>query len=253
MGEIVYIYQDRVITDSLMVSDVFGKEHKNVIRDINKQIEKLKEAGEEEFSRLNFEQSEYTNERGKTYIKYLLTEDAFTMITMSYTTVEAMKFKVKYINEFKRMRDLLGNKNSRLPSTFSEALRLAADLQEEKEKLEKQNKLLKPKADSHDHFLDSKNNRNMEATAKALKVGRNNLFKFLREDEIKIMGKGKTIPYQKYIDAGYFVVVETPKNGFSVSQTYVTKDGVEYLSKKIRKHFMKFPYMMQYASMINSD
>jgi Rha family phage regulatory protein len=60
----------KVVTDSLTVAEVFGKEHKNVIRDIENQIIKLIEAGERGFSLLNFERSNYTNERGREYEKF---------------------------------------------------------------------------------------------------------------------------------------------------------------------------------------
>lgn len=61
------------------MAEVFDKEHKNVLRDIEGQIQKLKEAGEKEFSRLNFEQSNYTNERGRQYTKINMTENAFAL------------------------------------------------------------------------------------------------------------------------------------------------------------------------------
>jgi anti-repressor protein len=115
MNELVFIEKGQVVTDSLTVAEVFGKEHKNVMRDITNQVLKLQEAGEKEFSLLNFERSDYTNERGKTYERFLLTEDAFTLIAMSYTTPEAMKFKVKFIEAFKGMRKELSS-----PKTLTE-------------------------------------------------------------------------------------------------------------------------------------
>ncbi|MDP5275069.1 Rha family transcriptional regulator, partial [Chengkuizengella axinellae] len=83
MNQLVYIENNRVVTDSLTVAEVFGKRHDHVIRDIKSQIEKLNEVGESEFSLTNFGESDYINERGKKYSKYLLTEDAFTLIAMS--------------------------------------------------------------------------------------------------------------------------------------------------------------------------
>jgi Rha family phage regulatory protein len=44
---------------------------------------------------LNFEESTYKNERGREYKKYLLTEEAFTLVAMSYTTPEAMKMNIR--------------------------------------------------------------------------------------------------------------------------------------------------------------
>jgi Rha family phage regulatory protein len=47
--ELVFIENNRVVTDSLTVAEVFGKEHKHVVRDIEVQISKLHEAEEHEF------------------------------------------------------------------------------------------------------------------------------------------------------------------------------------------------------------
>ncbi|WP_297987973.1 Rha family transcriptional regulator, partial [uncultured Anoxybacillus sp.] len=105
MNQLVFIDNGRAVTDSLTVAEVFGKEHKHVIRDIEVQIEKLIEAGEREWGVSNFGQTQYQHPQNKQwYKKYLLTEEAFTLVAMSYTTPEAMKMKVRFIEEFKRMR-----------------------------------------------------------------------------------------------------------------------------------------------------
>ncbi|MET3064717.1 Rha family transcriptional regulator [Bacillus paranthracis] len=105
MSNIVFIENNEVVTDSLMVAEVFGKEHKNVIRD----IEKLLETGV--VSPLNFEQSTYINERAREYKKYNLTKDGFTLLAMGFTGKEALKFKMMYIDEFNRMEQELKNRN----------------------------------------------------------------------------------------------------------------------------------------------
>lgn len=108
MNNLVFIDANRVVTDSLMVAEVFRKEHKNVLRDIEAQIENLNEAGEHEWGVLNFEQTQYKHEQNKQwYKKFLLAEEAFTLVAFAYITPEAMKMKVKFIQEFKRMRDEL--------------------------------------------------------------------------------------------------------------------------------------------------
>ncbi len=47
----------KVLTTSLKIAETFGKEHKNVLKDIRGL------QCSEEFNRLNFEQSEYLNEQ----------------------------------------------------------------------------------------------------------------------------------------------------------------------------------------------
>ena len=228
MNELVFVENGQAVTDSLTVAEVFGKDHDKVMRDINNQVIKLVEAGEEKFSTANFGVSIYRTVRGREYTKFTLTEDAFTLIAMSYTTPEAMKFKVKFIQEFKRMKETL-QKQFVVPTTFAEALRLAADLQEENERN-------KPKVEAHDKFISGENYQKVGQVAKVLGVGRNKLFAFLRDNKVFMTDN---TPYQQYIDRGYFVVKEKPiEMGSQVinkPQTYVTAKGVDYISRILNK------------------
>lgn len=132
MTQLVFIDNGRVVTDTLIISEMFGKTHDNVMRDTRNQIEKIKEAGESEFSLLNFEESTYTSDRGRNYPKIDMTEEGFVLVAMSYVTAEAMKMKVKFIQEFKRMREQI----SKMPvlterQAMIQSLKLAVELAEE--------------------------------------------------------------------------------------------------------------------------
>ncbi|MDA2523361.1 ORF6C domain-containing protein [Bacillus cereus] len=106
VSEFVFMEGNQVVTDSLTMAQMFGKEHKNVIRDVEVQLEKLNEANETEWGQLNFEHTQYQHYQNKQwYPKFNLTEDAFAIVAMSYITPEAMKMKIKFLNEFKRMKE----------------------------------------------------------------------------------------------------------------------------------------------------
>lgn len=229
MNGLVFVKENKVVTDSLMVAEVFGKEHKNVMRDIEKQIWKLEEGKQQKFNKLNFERIFYKDSMNRDREKFLLSEDAFTLIAMSYTTVEAMIMKVKFIQEFKRIKEELMSLTPKLPQTFSEALRLAADLQDEIERN-------KPKIEKHDRFLSGENLQKVGDVAKVLKVGRNKLFELLRTKKILM---SDNVPYQKYIDRGYFEVKETPVSmgGQTINkpQTFVTAKGIDYIDNLLNK------------------
>lgn len=108
MNQLVFIQNGQVFTDSLTVAQKFNKTHDNVMRDIKVQLAKLCEAGEQEWGVINFEETHYQHPQNQQwYPKYDLTEDAFAIIAMSYTTPEAMKMKVRFLGEFKRMRQQL--------------------------------------------------------------------------------------------------------------------------------------------------
>lgn len=115
---------------SLQVALAFGKEHKNVLRDIQNTVDKC----EQSFTGLNFELSEYTDPTGRKLPMYLLSKDGLMLVTMGYVTPEAMKIKVAYIARFNEMEAQLraGTGKPMLPEDYIAALRALADAEEEK-------------------------------------------------------------------------------------------------------------------------
>lgn len=115
---------------SLQVAEAFGKEHRNVMRDIRETIAKCSES----FSALNFELAEYRDEQDKPRPMYILSKDGLMMVAMAYTTPEAMRVKEAFINRFNEMEARLsgGYALPRIPQSFPDALRMIADIEEEK-------------------------------------------------------------------------------------------------------------------------
>lgn len=99
-------------TTSMNIAEVFGKLHKNILRD----IEALKPNLPQRFWELNFELSNYETKSGKNTVTknpmYLLTRDAFTLLVMGFTGKKALQFKVAYIAEFNRMQALLQERHA---------------------------------------------------------------------------------------------------------------------------------------------
>ena len=61
------------------------------------------------------------------------------------------------------------------------------------------------------------------------KLGRNNMFKYLRSKKILM---SDNVPYQQYIK--YFKVIPTvAENGFKSNKTLLRPNGVEYIVKKL--------------------
>lgn len=125
-----------------------------------------------------------------------------------------------------------------VPTTFAEALRLAADQQEKIEAQAKQLEEQKPKVEFFDTVADSKTAISMNDVAKVLGIkgmGRNNLFEFLRNEKILM---SNNVPFQIYVDRGYFRVIEQKymKNGEPCMniKTLVYQKGVDFISKTIK-------------------
>ncbi len=97
----VYEKKGQPVTSSRKVAEVFGKEHYNVIRD----IESLDCS--QEFTALNFEVSSYKDKSGKRNPEYILTKDGFTFLVMGYRGKKAARFKEEYIRQFNEMRTFI--------------------------------------------------------------------------------------------------------------------------------------------------
>lgn len=95
-------------TNSKNVADVFGKEHRNVLKDI-KNLE-----CSDSFRALNFELSYYTSEQNKRLPCVEMTKDGFAFLCMGYRGKKAAEFKEAYISEFNRMSDNLNSISARV-------------------------------------------------------------------------------------------------------------------------------------------
>ena len=96
--------EERPCVTSLDVAETFGKEHRNVMRDINKLN------CSPEFNALNFERIKYVDSRGRNQDAYVMTRDGFTLLVMGYNGKLAMKFKEAYIKQFNAMENVLRKK-----------------------------------------------------------------------------------------------------------------------------------------------
>lgn len=89
--------KDTMRANSLLVSKIFEKRHDNVLADV-KNLD-----CSTEFSLLNFQESTYTDERGKRQPCIDMTRGGFTFLVMGYRGKKAAKFKEAYIKRFNEM------------------------------------------------------------------------------------------------------------------------------------------------------
>ena len=93
--------EEKLITTSLQVAEVFEKEHARVLRDIREL------SCSEDFRNGNFAESSYINSQNKKQPMYQITKDGFVLLVMGYTGEKAMKFKEDYIKAFNKMENEL--------------------------------------------------------------------------------------------------------------------------------------------------
>lgn len=125
-------------------------------------------------------------------------------------------------------------------------IQLATQLKHEQEarKLaEKKIEEQKPLVEFANKVSNTSNVIDMGKMAKLLKdeninIGRNRLFTWLRKNKILM---SNNIPYQRYIEGGYFQVkestYETPYGTKTLQTTYVTGKGQIYITEKLRKEY----------------
>lgn len=217
MNDLVIMKDQQAVTSSLQVAETFNKEHKNIIRDIGH----LLESDSSILSSQIFLKSTYEN-RGKQYPMYYMNRDGFTLLAMGFTGKKALKFKMQYIEAFNKMEDQIKTGGFKVPSTMAEALRLAADQQEQLE-------LMKPKAIFADSVATSHTTILVGDLAKIIKgngvdTGARRLFQWMRDNGYLIKRKGADYnsPTQKSMDLGLFKIKES---------SHVNSDGVTVVTK----------------------
>ena len=110
------VVEGRPAATSLKIAECFDKEHKNVLADIRNLLADCPD----EFGRLNFQPSSYTNEQGKTQPMYIVYFDGFMLLVMGYTGKKALQMKLAYIEAFNAMRTKLeAAKKKELPHADS--------------------------------------------------------------------------------------------------------------------------------------
>ncbi|EKR1159295.1 TPA: phage antirepressor KilAC domain-containing protein [Escherichia coli] len=124
-----------------------------------------------------------------------------------------------------------------IPQTLPEALRLAAELAEQKMHLEQQLVAAAPKVDFADR-VSVANGILIGNFAKVVGLKQNALFSWLRQNGILMaFGARKNVPRQQYINAGYFTVKEVvldDENGYQIRLTpQLTGKGQQWLTRKL--------------------
>lgn len=207
MPTLVYENEKGVdITTSLIVAKVFGKEHKNVLRD----IESL--SCSESFRVLNFEQTPYVHpQNGQTYKMYTMTKDGFSFLVMGYTGEKAGEFKERFINEFNRREAMLKSDDYILMRSMQILQGRIQAIEADNARLEAENKAnietikaQAPKVQYVDNVLQSAHTYTSTQMTKELNMRTaEQLHKTLKEKGIMFYQSGQWMLTAKYSQKGY--------------------------------------------------
>lgn len=130
MKELGMNYNGKICTSSRLMAESFKKEHKNILRS----IEKLQCS--EEFNRINFERVDYVENKGERRLQYIITREGFSLLTMSFSGKKAACFKEAFLEAFGKMESAV---RSISPASLSgmDILKMALEELEGKGKTQK--------------------------------------------------------------------------------------------------------------------
>lgn len=223
-----------LVVSSRVIAQGLGKRHDNVLRDLEAIVSE-----NSNLSSLCISNSYRVEGQQREYKEYLLTKKGFTLYMFNIQGYN--DFKLAYINRFEEMENTL--KAQHLPQTYVEALEALLISEKEKIKIQEENKLMLPKAEFYDDVTGSDSLIDMKEVAKVLNfknIGRNKLFELLRNKSVLMRDN---TPYQKYVDCGYFKIIEVkwfnPKKASTqiTLKTMVFQKGLDFISKLIKKEF----------------
>lgn len=231
------LMKKEVTMTSLEVAECTGKTHSNVLVDVRRMLLELNLINEK--GQLIY-QCTYQDAQGKDRPMFTLPKKEVMCLVSGYS----IKLRMAIIDRL----DELENQKPALPQTYLEALKALTESVEKTEQLKIENARQAVKLLSDKPLVEFA--KTVEGTDKKISIGdmaklsgvigRNNLFKAMRENKIMIgQGRDKNKPFQKFIDRGYFEVSETivkrTKGDVITFTSYVTGNGQVWLMKKIKE------------------
>nr|DAT45897.1 MAG TPA: repressor domain protein [Caudoviricetes sp.] len=163
-------------------------------------------------------------------------EDGLYDVILDSRKPEAKKFRKWITSEILPSIRKTGSYSVKLKlPSYAEALRQLADKVEENERLQIENKDMKPKADYFDTLVERGSNLNLRDTAKMIGVSERFFIEYLLLNGYLYRdAKRKLKPIAKYVGK-YFVLKEWVRGENTGSQTLVTVEGKDKFYKLINK------------------
>lgn len=219
MNELIKVKVENVegvlVTTSNRVAEELGVLHKDLLEKIDGYVEKFTRAEVSaleksiDFTEFYIPSTYKVKGNFKSYKNYLITEKGIAQLIGGYSAAvsKAFDLNVAYINEFERMKNYI--KSQKLPQTYLEALKELVKVEEEKERLLKENTENKPKVEYHDVILDSEGT--MTTTQIAKEYGKSAIWlnKYLKNRGIQYKKGNQWYIYSKYADKGYIREITT--------------------------------------------
>ena len=159
MNELVYRgTNDQAMTNSLLVAEKFGKEHKHVLDAVRNIIM----TAENSAVLSMFCESTYVSSQNKELPMFIMTRDGFSLLVMGFNGKDALNFKLDFMNAFNKMESMLKSDDyilARSQEILNQRLQLASQkvqmLEDTVQHQELEIKQLAPRAEYTDKVLQS--------------------------------------------------------------------------------------------------
>jgi len=106
LNELVYLKADEAKTDSLQVAEYFHKNHQHVLEKIDKIVV------ENSTTKSMFKFSTYKANDNQMHRICYMNRDGFTLLAMGFNGKKAMEWKLKYIEAFNQMENIIREKST---------------------------------------------------------------------------------------------------------------------------------------------
>ena len=106
MNNLVYLKNDEPVCSSLQVAEKFGKEHRNVLQNVDNLI------AENLAVKSMFKLSSYKADNGQSYRQFYMNRDGFSLLVMGFTGKKALDWKLQYIKAFNQMEKFIREKQT---------------------------------------------------------------------------------------------------------------------------------------------
>lgn len=106
MDGLVYLKNDEPVCSSLQVAEKFGKEHRNVLQNVDNLI------AENLAVKSMFKLSSYKADNGQSYRQFYMNRDGFSLLVMGFTGKKALDWKLQYIKAFNQMEKFIREKQT---------------------------------------------------------------------------------------------------------------------------------------------
>lgn len=198
---------------SRQISDLTGKQHGHVKRDIASMFLEL-EIDLSKYGRI------YTDPRNRSQTEYFLDRELTDCLLTGYSAKARMAV-------IKRWQELEQKQIETPEQLMARALISAQSVIDEKNLLLEQ---AKPAIELHESIVNDESTLSMRDAGKQLQVKPNKFIEWLRD--AKYLNAGN-IAYQSKIDAGYMLLSTTEHNGRPRTNTRITGKGFAHFGKKM--------------------